>query len=175
MIFSAAAAMRVRNSWLTLGRPPRGRDRQRPYRRKPARCHPTTVLGFTIARTSDHLGQRCRKAVQKKRSQRLSTGPGRLRLSTAICRRSARTSSAMSTRLRKKTRMAERCEDGRGRQTERELLTRQFVPNVNHQTLVVKRIVGLPVGQQIAPIQIAHDRNVRTDVLGGAGGGVGNG
>ena len=51
--FSAAMRrMRVRISTLTLGRPPCGRNRQRQYKRKPARCHPTTVSGFTMTRTS---------------------------------------------------------------------------------------------------------------------------
>ena len=53
---------RVRISSLTFGRPPRGRDRQRQYMRKPARCHPTTVSGFTMTRTSDHRGQMRRKS-----------------------------------------------------------------------------------------------------------------
>jgi hypothetical protein len=84
--FSAAMRRtRVRISSLTLGRPPRGRDRQRQYRRKPARCHPTTVSGFTMTRTSDHRGHICRSVAQKKRSQRFSEGRGRLRLSTATC------------------------------------------------------------------------------------------
>ncbi len=66
--FSAARRrMRVRNSGLTFGRPPCGRDRQLQCRRKPSRCQPTTVSGFTITRTSDHLGHRYRNAVQKKR------------------------------------------------------------------------------------------------------------
>jgi hypothetical protein len=53
--FSAAMRrMRVRISSPTFGRPPRGRDRQRQYRRKPARRHAITVSGFTMTRTSDH-------------------------------------------------------------------------------------------------------------------------
>ena len=107
--FSAAMRrMRVRTSSLSLGRPPRGRDRQRQYRRKPDRCQPTTVSGFTMTRTSDHRGHMCRRAVQKKRSRRFSKGRGRFRLSTATCCRKARTSSEVSTRLRKNTRMAAR-------------------------------------------------------------------
>ena len=107
--FSAAMRrMRIRTSSLTLGRPPRGRDRQRQYRRKPARCHPTTVSGFTITRTSDHRGHMCRRVVQKKRSRRFREDRGRFRLSTATCCRRARTSREVSTRLRKKTRRAAR-------------------------------------------------------------------
>ena len=53
---TAMLRLRVRTSSLTLGRPPRGRYRQRQYRRKPARCQPTTVCSFTMTRTSDHRG-----------------------------------------------------------------------------------------------------------------------
>src|SRR5262245_27620404 len=102
---SAIRRMRERISSLTLGRPPRGLDRQRQYRRNPARCQPTTVSGLTIARTSDQRGQSCRKVVQKKRSQWVSTGRGRFRFKTATCCLSARTSKEVSTRLRKKTRI----------------------------------------------------------------------
>src|SRR5438445_12759130 len=56
--------MRLRNSASIFGRTPRGRDRQRQYRRKPARCHPMTVSGLTITRTSDHRGHTRRKVVQ---------------------------------------------------------------------------------------------------------------
>jgi hypothetical protein len=105
--FSAAIRrMRVRISSLTVGRPPRGLDRQRQYRRKPARCHPTTVSGFTMTRTSDYRGHRYRRVVQKNRSRRFTEGRGRFRLSTLTCCRRARTSSAVSARLRKKTRIA---------------------------------------------------------------------
>src|SRR5260370_15736288 len=77
--FSAATRrIRVRISSLTLGRPRLGRDRPRQYRRKPARCHPTTVFGFTMTRTSDHRGHMYRRLVQKKRSRRFSKGRGPL-------------------------------------------------------------------------------------------------
>lgn len=46
-----------------LSRPPRGRDRQRQYRRKPARCQPTTVSGLMMSRTSDHRGQSRRRRL----------------------------------------------------------------------------------------------------------------
>jgi hypothetical protein len=77
--------MRVRISSLTLGRPPRARERQRQYSRKPARCHAITVPGLTIAKTSDHRGHRLRSTLQKRRSRRFSKGLRRLRFSTASC------------------------------------------------------------------------------------------
>jgi hypothetical protein len=43
-----AAPLRSRQ----IGRPPRLRDVQRQYRRKPARCQPTTVSGLTITNAS---------------------------------------------------------------------------------------------------------------------------
>jgi hypothetical protein len=43
--------------------PPRGRERQRQDRRKPTRCHPTTVSGFTMTRTSDHRGHMYRSGL----------------------------------------------------------------------------------------------------------------
>jgi len=73
----------ARISSVIFGRPPCGLDCQRQYRRKPARCHPTTVSGFTRTRTSDQRGHICRRLVQKKRLRRFSEGRGRLRLSTA--------------------------------------------------------------------------------------------
>lgn len=88
--FSAAIQRtRARISLLTLSRPLRGYDRQGHYRRKPARCHPTIVSGFTMTRTSDHRGHICRRVVQKKRSRQFSEGRGRFRLSTATCCRRA--------------------------------------------------------------------------------------
>jgi hypothetical protein len=53
---STIVRIRVRISLPTWGRPGCRRERQRQYKRKPARCHPTTVSGFTIANTSDHRG-----------------------------------------------------------------------------------------------------------------------
>jgi hypothetical protein len=102
----AIVRIRVRSSGVTFGRRPEGRERQRQYSWKPALCQPTTVSGFTITRTSDHRGHRFRKAVQKKRSRQFSVGRGRLRLRTATCWPKARTSSAVSIRLRTKTRPA---------------------------------------------------------------------
>src|ERR1700719_1746855 len=42
----------LRISGGTGGRPPRGRDFQRQYKRKPARCHLMTIAGLTIASAS---------------------------------------------------------------------------------------------------------------------------
>jgi hypothetical protein len=104
--------MRFRTSTLTFGRPPRGRDRHRQYRRKPARCQPTTVSGFTIAKTLDQLGHRCRKAVQKNRSQRFKAGRGRLRLSTATCcRKSEDFQGNLHATAEENTDSGEQCED----------------------------------------------------------------
>src|SRR5713226_2831814 len=64
-----------------------------------------------MSNTSDHRGHRCRRVVQKTRSRRVTVGRGRWRLSTATCCRSARTSSAVSLRLRKNTRSAARTEN----------------------------------------------------------------
>src|SRR5712672_407061 len=46
-----------RTSSGTVGRPPRGRDFQRQYKRKPARCHLITVPGLTIASASRTQGR----------------------------------------------------------------------------------------------------------------------
>lgn len=97
--------MRARISSFTFGRSTVGRDRQRQYRRKPARRHPITVSGFTMNRTSDHRGQMLLRVVQNRRSRRLGEGPRRLHLSTATCWRNA---TILSKRLRKKTRQAAR-------------------------------------------------------------------
>lgn len=72
--------------------------------RKPARCQLMTVSGFRITSTSLQRDQNWRSAVQNSRSKQFNTGRGRLRLSTAICCRSARTSRAVSLRLWQKTR-----------------------------------------------------------------------
>jgi len=108
-LFSCAKRrIRTRISSVILGRPPRGRDSQRQYRRKPAWCQATTVSGFTMTRTSVQRGQKWRKVVQTRRSREFNGGRGRLRLSTATCCQRARTSRAVSLRLRKKTRITAR-------------------------------------------------------------------
>ena len=56
----------------------------------------------------EHRGHIARSVVQKNRSKRLTEGRGRLRLEMASCWRKARTSSEVSRRLAKKTRMAAR-------------------------------------------------------------------
>jgi hypothetical protein len=75
-----------------------------PVETKPARCQPMTVSGFTMTRTSAQRDQKQWRVVQKSRSREFSIGRGRLRLSTATCCRRARTSRAVSLRLRRKTR-----------------------------------------------------------------------
>jgi hypothetical protein len=77
-----------------------------PIETEAARCQSTTVSGFTRTRTSDQRDQHWPSIVQKSRSQGFSFGRGRFRFSTATCWRRARTSRAVSLRLRKKTRMA---------------------------------------------------------------------
>ena len=97
-----------RISCVICGRPLCGRERQRQYSRKPARCQPMTVSGFTMTRTSAQRDQERRRVVQKNLSSRFKMSRGRLRFSTATCCRRARISSAVSLRLRKKTRSAAR-------------------------------------------------------------------
>jgi hypothetical protein len=89
-----------------LGRPPRRRDFQRQYKRKPARCPATTVSGLTITSASFQRDQVARKIVQNSRSIGRNDGLGRLRFRMATCWRSARTSTAISVRLWRKTRAA---------------------------------------------------------------------
>jgi hypothetical protein len=43
-------------SSVIFGRPPIGRERHRQERRKPVRCQPITVSGFTMTRTSLPVG-----------------------------------------------------------------------------------------------------------------------
>jgi hypothetical protein len=59
-------------SWI-LGQPLRRLDRQGQYSRKPLRCRPITVAGFTMAKTSDHSGHTLRSIIPKSRFRRLST------------------------------------------------------------------------------------------------------
>jgi hypothetical protein len=102
---SANLRIRARISSVTFGRPPRRRERQRPYNRKPARCQWMTVSGFTMTSTSLQRDQKWRIVVQNSRSKEFNAGRGRLRLSTATCCRSARISRAVSLRLWQKTRI----------------------------------------------------------------------
>ena len=109
-VSSARRRIRPRTSSGIADRPLPGRDRQRQYSRKPARCQPMTVSGFTMTRRSVHRGQRRRSVVQNSRSKEFNGGRGRLRFSTASCWRKASTSSAVSLRVLKKTRTAARRE-----------------------------------------------------------------
>ena len=89
-------------------------------RRKPLRCQPITVVGFTIARASRQSGQKVEIRTQNQRSDGYSRGRGVFRFSTASCWRIARLSkyeaaNARSSRCRRTTtsrmsifRMAER-------------------------------------------------------------------
>ena len=105
-ISSAKRRISRRISSAILGRPPRGRERQPQYNLKPARCQPTTVSGCTITKASAQPDQNRRRMVQKNRSRRFNCGRGHFRLRTASCCRSARISSAVSLRLRRKARSA---------------------------------------------------------------------
>jgi len=100
--------MSARISTANFSLPPRDRDRRRQYSRKPTRCQPTTVSGFTTIRTSAHLDQTRRRVVQNSRSTGFKRGRGRFLLSTAICCRRARISRAASCRLQRKNRAATR-------------------------------------------------------------------
>ena len=95
-------------------RPAAARPGTRPYSRNPVRCQPTTVSGLTMTRTSAQRDQMRRRVVHNSRSREFKGGRGLFRLSTATCCRSARTSSAVSPRPRKKTRRAARMERANG-------------------------------------------------------------
>ena len=88
---------------VVLGLPPRERDRHRQNSRKPERCHPITVSGFTTTRTWVQRFHARLIATQKSRSKRFNRGRGRFLLRTASCCRRAMISRAASRRLRKKT------------------------------------------------------------------------
>src|SRR5215469_5763607 len=98
----ARRRIRRRTSSVILGLPPRGRDFQRQYRRKLARCQPTTVSGLTITSASRQRDQLVRKIIQKSRSRDRNGGRGRFVFSTATCWRSAMISTAISVRIWKK-------------------------------------------------------------------------
>ncbi len=69
-VFSwAKRRISARSSDVIFGRPPRRRDFQRQYRRKLARCQPTTVLGLTITSASRQRDQVLSKIIQKSRSR----------------------------------------------------------------------------------------------------------
>jgi hypothetical protein len=52
----------------TFGRPPRGRDFHRQYKRKPARCQRITVTGLTIAKALSTSGAKPWSPTNTKRS-----------------------------------------------------------------------------------------------------------
>jgi hypothetical protein len=56
----------------TVGRPPRAFDFQRQYKRKPARCHLTTVSGLTIASASPTRT----KPIEASKNQAVNGGEG---------------------------------------------------------------------------------------------------
>src|SRR5262252_4494277 len=69
-VFSCAKRrINARSSGVILGRPARGRDFQRQYRRKPARCQPPTGSGLTMTSASRQRDQNVRKTVKNSRSR----------------------------------------------------------------------------------------------------------
>ncbi len=93
----------------TPGRPHRGLDFQRQYRRKPARCHRTTVSGRTMASASQLFGN----SWQTQPRTILSTAdngtrPGLPRRSTLICCRNTRISASSAARGRNRSTAAPR-------------------------------------------------------------------
>src|SRR5258705_10375671 len=58
----------LRISGSTVGRPPLRRDFQRQYDLNPARCHLTTVSGFTIAKAPSTFGAKRYKPANNRRS-----------------------------------------------------------------------------------------------------------
>jgi hypothetical protein len=63
------------------------------YRRKPSRCHPTTVSGMTTISAFFHSDQSRGAVIQNNLSRTFSLGPRCRRLNTASCCRRARFSS----------------------------------------------------------------------------------
>jgi len=74
----------------------------RQYKRKPARCHRTTVSGVTTSSDCFHPGQNRRTATQKSLSSGPIPGFGCRRFSTASCWRSARFSRRRLRRARER-------------------------------------------------------------------------
>src|SRR5208337_2359409 len=72
------------------------------YKRKPDRCHRTTVSGVTTMRACVHFDQNRCMATQKSLSNRFRLGRGCRRFSTASCCRSTKFSTTRSRRLRKR-------------------------------------------------------------------------
>jgi hypothetical protein len=79
-----------------------GLEISRQYKRKPTRCHRTTVSGVTRISDFFHSAQNRRTATQKSLSSQPVLGLGCRRLSTASCWRSARFSRRRLRRARKR-------------------------------------------------------------------------
>ena len=80
------------------------RERKRQYRRKPCRCHPTTVSGLTIRSDLAQRGQKWRSTIQNNRSERCNRGRLVRRFKTINWCRKATISSPSSWRDRTKPR-----------------------------------------------------------------------
>jgi len=76
--------------------------RKRQYRRKPCRCHPTTVSGLTIRSDLAQCGQKWRSTIQNSRSERCNRGRLVRRFKTINWCRKATISSPRSWRDRTK-------------------------------------------------------------------------
>ena len=95
------------NCWIsvgTAGRPRRRLDFQRQNKRKPARCHRTTVSGRTMASASRAFGNRW----QAQRRTTLSTAKNGIRFglprrNTMICCSSTKTSASSAARDRNRS------------------------------------------------------------------------
>ena len=80
----------ARRSTAICGRPPRERDFQRQYRRKPARCHRTRVSGRTIVMALRIAGNHRYSRMKNERSPSVSrTRPRTFRRNMMSCCRSA--------------------------------------------------------------------------------------
>ena len=78
------------------------RERRRQYRRKPCRCHPTTVSGLTIRSDLVQCGHKWRSRIQNSRSERCNRGRLVRRFKTINWCRKATISSPRSWRDRTK-------------------------------------------------------------------------
>ena len=87
---------------------PRARDFHRQNKRKPVRCHRTTVSGLTTTSTSAQRDQSRERTSQKARSLLRRRGRPEVRWKLASCWRRARFSIARSARLRRAERNAPR-------------------------------------------------------------------
>jgi len=106
--------IRSRTSRGTGGRPLLvRRDFQVPNRRKPFRCQPMTVSGFTMTSTSRQFGRSRESNTQSSRSDGRSDGRGDILFIVASWCRRARSSSWSTARPRKVSRSTDR----RGRRT----------------------------------------------------------